>query len=171
MSVKIYEAMMNKINQHNARILANKIGAVDKFITFRSILIPLLEEANDFTKNETEKTAIKLIREMLFITRFNAEARAEYEAGKVHAFFINNIMFYDAFEGNESHVSILVSECDSDRKLRMDFNKTVRYYSSDISREYGEIKDSIAEVLRNNEQERVNNVDLINKFNIHRGEL
>ncbi|MCE8057253.1 hypothetical protein JJN93_02270 [Listeria monocytogenes] len=171
MSVKIYEAMMNKINQHNARILANKIGAVDKFITFRNILIPLLEEANEFNENEKEKTAIKLVREMLFITRFNAEARKEYNSGEKYAYFVNNIMFYDSFEGNESYVKLLVSICDSDSEIRKSFNKTVRYYSSDINREYGNIENSIEEVLKNNKQERMNNIDLINKFNIHRNEF
>ncbi|EMK8560179.1 TPA_asm: hypothetical protein GHP91_04510 [Listeria monocytogenes] len=169
--MKIYEAMMNKINQHNARILANWDDAIDKFKAFRRIVIPLLEEANECNENEKEKAAIKLVREMLFITKFNAEAREEYNSGEKYAYFVNNIMFYDSFEGNESYVKLLVSECDSDRDVRMDFNKTIRYYSSDINREYGNIENSIEEVLKNNKQERMNNIDLINKFNIHRGEL
>ncbi|EAC4628511.1 hypothetical protein ACL72_10130 [Listeria monocytogenes] len=169
--MKIYEAMMNKVNQHNARILANKSGAIEAYNAFRSVIIPLLAEANDFTENETEKTAIKLIREMLFITHFNADARAEYEAGKMHSFFINNIMFYDSFEGNESQIELYVSDCDKDRSLRIAFSKTIRYCSSDINREYGKIKESVKEVLENNELERVNNIDLINNFNIHRDEF
>lgn len=166
--MKIYEAMMNKVNLHNARILANESGAIEKYNAFRSVIIPILAEANESTKDDTEKTAIKLVREMLYIARFNAEARQEFNDGDDYAFFINNIMFHDSFVGNNSLIELYVSDCDKDRSSRLAFSKTIRYCKADVSHDYGEIRESIEEALKNNELERVSNIDLINNFNIHR---